>query len=107
MDITPLFSQSLETHSSRPLKANPFDIDSINSFLQEAYRINRHIADLTKYLRSIRAPYLALGPHRPPAPKPPTNPPKGSTQGPVTGDKDSNMTDDERKAIEVEKKDVI
>jgi syntaxin 18 len=107
MDITPLFSQSLESHSSRPLKAHPFDIDSINSFLQEAYRINRHIADLTKYLRSIRAPYLALGTHRSAPSNRATNRPNGSAQGPLHADKDGHMTDDERKAIEVETKDVI
>src|ERR1700753_927702 len=107
MDITPVFSQSLESHSSRPLKAHPFDIDCINSFLQEAYRINRHIEDLTKYLRSIRAPYLALGSHRPAPSNRASNRQNGGAHGPLHGDKDGHMTDDERKAIEVETKDVI
>jgi syntaxin 18 len=67
MDLTPLFNTSLSSHSEtkfKPLRAHPFDIDILNSFLQEAYQIHGHIVDLTRYIRSIRAPYLALGPHR-------------------------------------------
>jgi syntaxin 18 len=64
MDITPLLSQSLSSKSASPLKAHPFELSTLNSFLQEAYRINGHITELTRYLRTIRAPYLALGTHR-------------------------------------------
>jgi syntaxin 18 len=104
MDITPLLAQSLSSHSSRPLLAHPFDIDTLNSFLQEAYRINRHISELTKYLRSIRAPYLALGPHRPAPSSRATGRVNG---GPAHASKDGRMTDDERKAVEQETKELI
>jgi len=64
MDITTLFSKCLPADSP-PLKDHAIELSTLNAFLQEAYRINRHISDLTKYLRSIRAPYLALGTHNP------------------------------------------
>ncbi|KAF2663930.1 hypothetical protein BT63DRAFT_430177 [Microthyrium microscopicum] len=60
MDITPLFSTVLSQTTSPPLQAHPFDLPSLTTFLQEAYRINTHISSLAHYLRSIRAPYLAL-----------------------------------------------
>jgi syntaxin 18 len=102
MDITPQLSELLAKNGSRPLTAHPFDIELLNSFLQEAYRINRHITQLTQYLRSIRAPYLALGSHRP------TNTSRSQDKhAQANGDKESRMTDDERKAVEEESKDLI
>jgi syntaxin 18 len=102
MDITPQLSELLAKNGSRPLIAHPFDIEVLNSFLQEAYRINRHITELTQYLRSVRAPYLALGSHRP------TNTNWSQDKhAQAKGDKESRMTDDERRTIEEETKDLI
>jgi syntaxin 18 len=102
MEITPLLSQSLANHNSPPLKAHPFDLDSLNSFLKEAYSINRALTNLTAYLRSIRAPYLALSSHRPaPASRPTAN---GAAQ---KTDKEVRMTDVQREAVEHETKDLL
>lgn len=41
MDLTPIFNESLRAHDARPVQSHEFDIDNIDSFLREAYRIVR------------------------------------------------------------------
>ena len=60
MDITPLFRQLLASRGAPPRPPPPHDPARLNAFLQEAYRIHGHVADLARYLRRVRAPYLAL-----------------------------------------------
>lgn len=105
MDITSIFSQAVASHNSRPLKPHHFDIDSINAFLKEAYSINSRIIDLTKYLRSIRAPYLTLGTHRPNASTRFNNRSEGPRNN--LSEKDGNLTDGDRRAIEEDTKQLL
>jgi hypothetical protein len=58
-DITPDFNVCLKQHNSQPVLKREYDLNKINSFLQEAYAINARIADLTRHLRSIRPAYLS------------------------------------------------
>jgi syntaxin 18 len=98
MDITATFASSLSSHkSASKLTTHAFDLAALNSFLQEAYRINAHISDLTRYLRSIRAPYLALGSHRP---TPAAKYAKTKTNGTLN----QAMSDADRKRIETDTK---
>jgi syntaxin 18 len=106
MDLTSTFSQLLASHNSRPLQSHPFDVNSINAFLQEAYSINTRIIELTKYLRSIRAPYLALETHRPNAASRFASRRDGQRNG-TTSEKDGNLTDGDRKAIEEDTKQLL
>ena len=62
-DITPDFNLCLKQHSAQPVLKKEFDVERINSFLQEAYSINARIADLTRELRSIRPQYLSTAQH--------------------------------------------
>jgi syntaxin 18 len=101
MDITATFASSLSSHkSASKLTTHAFDLAALNSFLQEAYRINTHISDLTRYLRSIRAPYLALGSHRP---TPAAKHAKTKTNGTLN----QAMSDADRKRIETDTKTLL
>ncbi|KAJ9669761.1 hypothetical protein H2201_000146 [Coniosporium apollinis] len=59
MDITPVFNEILRKHGAPPVQRRPFRPEDLDSFLQEAYRINTHITELTNHLRAIRQPYLS------------------------------------------------
>jgi syntaxin 18 len=85
MDLTPLFATVLSSTSSKTLSAHPFDVDTLDAFLQQgkwsllqatltgaplqrlltstAYSINRSMNDIARYLHRIRKPYLALNQH--------------------------------------------
>lgn len=39
MDISPVFNDALVRHKGAPLHAHPFDLERLDQFLQEAYRI--------------------------------------------------------------------
>lgn len=41
MDLTPIFNESLRAHDARLIQPQRFDIDNVDSFLKEAYRIVR------------------------------------------------------------------
>ncbi|TKA47372.1 hypothetical protein B0A49_11998 [Cryomyces minteri] len=64
-DLGPVFSDALQQHNAPSLKPHRYNLDDIDEFLKEAYRINKHIAELTSYLRSIRQSYLAINSHQP------------------------------------------
>jgi syntaxin 18 len=101
MDITAIFASSLSSHkSASKLTTHAFDLAALNSFLQEAYRINAHITDLTRYLRSIRAPYLALGSHRP-------TPAAKHARTKTNGSLSQAMSDADRKRIETDTKTLL
>ncbi|KAK7733443.1 hypothetical protein SLS57_000458 [Botryosphaeria dothidea] len=59
MDLTPVFNEALRQHDRPPTKPHDFDLDSVEEFLKEAYRINKHISELNQYLHSIRQSYLS------------------------------------------------
>jgi syntaxin 18 len=60
MNIISQFNDCLATAGSPPIQPFVFNLQAINEFLQEAYRIHSHISELTAYLRTIRSPYLSL-----------------------------------------------
>ncbi|KAF1982611.1 hypothetical protein K402DRAFT_339982 [Aulographum hederae CBS 113979] len=70
MDLTPTFSDLLVSHNGTALRRFVFQIEDLNEFLKEAYRINAHITELSSYLHRIRAPYLSTT--RPSARRKPT-----------------------------------
>ncbi|KAK5686549.1 hypothetical protein LTS10_002669 [Elasticomyces elasticus] len=58
-DITPDFNVCLKSKGAQVVLKKDFDVERINSFLQEAYKINAGIADLTRELRLKRPSYLS------------------------------------------------
>lgn len=61
-DITADFNVCLKKHDAQPVLHRDYNIERIDSFLQEAYSINARIADLTRTLRSTRPAYLSTAP---------------------------------------------
>jgi syntaxin 18 len=61
-DRTADFNACLQKHNAQPVTHHAYNIERINSFLQEAYSINARIADLTHTLRSTRPAYLSTAP---------------------------------------------
>ncbi|KAF2201546.1 hypothetical protein GQ43DRAFT_463085 [Delitschia confertaspora ATCC 74209] len=59
MDLSPVFNEVLRKHDACPVEKPAFRVQDLDEFLKEAYRIRTHIADLHKYLRSIRQSYLS------------------------------------------------
>ncbi|KAI0482168.1 snare-complex protein syntaxin-18 N-terminus-domain-containing protein [Xylariaceae sp. FL0804] len=57
-DITPVFNGFLKQHEAPPARRS-FNVDSLDDFLKEAYRINSHITSLHADLRNIRQSYLS------------------------------------------------
>ncbi|KAF2098848.1 snare protein [Rhizodiscina lignyota] len=61
MDITPqYYDLCRQVRPGIQLKLYTFNVDTLNEFLKEAYRINTHISELVTYLRRIRPAYLSL-----------------------------------------------
>ncbi|KAF7503148.1 hypothetical protein GJ744_004290 [Endocarpon pusillum] len=66
-NITPVVSFLLTTeHTAAPIQEHVHSPDRLDTFLQEAYRINSHISSLLLYLRQIRQPYLSTSTAPPP-----------------------------------------
>ena len=62
-DLTGPLSDILVQKHSAPAISPPGDYTSkLDSFLHEAYQINRSISSLLGYLRNIRTPYLSTAP---------------------------------------------
>ncbi|OJD36389.1 t-snare protein [Diplodia corticola] len=59
MDLSPTFNEALHRHNKPPIQPHAFDLDGVEAFMKEAYRINKHISELNQYLRSIRQSYLS------------------------------------------------
>jgi hypothetical protein len=112
MDITPVFRTLLAAHGGPPPPPPPpHDPSRLNSFLQEAYRIHGHVAGLARYLRAVRAPYLALPSshhhhHRHPRPATQHAPPGKKSASAANGaapappEPAAALTDADRAAIE-------
>ena len=96
-DITPDFNICLKQRNAQPVLKREYDLDKINSFLQEAYSINARIADLTRELRSIRPAYLS------------TAQPSRRRQLADSGDnkRTKQLTNGERDAIDAESKQLL
>ncbi|GME24052.1 Snare protein syntaxin 18 ufe1 protein [Neofusicoccum parvum] len=104
MDVTPIFNDALRRHDKAPTRPHVFDLDSVEAFLKEAYRINKHIAELNQYLHSIRQSYLS-------AAQPPrrrqlarTN---SSTSIPRSEKERKYLTDAQREQIDAETKQLL
>ncbi|KAF9636927.1 putative snare protein syntaxin 18 ufe1 protein [Lasiodiplodia theobromae] len=59
MDLSTAFNEALRRHDKPPIKPHAFDLDGVEAFVKEAYRINKHISELNQYLHSIRQSYLS------------------------------------------------
>ncbi|KAF2171670.1 hypothetical protein M409DRAFT_63296 [Zasmidium cellare ATCC 36951] len=92
-DITPDFNSSLKEKGAQPVVKKDYDIQTINSFLQEAYNINARIADLTCELRSIRPAYLSAA-----------QPSRRRQIGSESNDRARPLSDSERDAIDAQSK---
>ncbi|KAK4936696.1 syntaxin ufe1 [Elasticomyces elasticus] len=58
-----LSSVLIEKHSSKSVIGRKRDLsDNLDSFLKEAYNINKSISSLLRYLRALRTPYLSTAP---------------------------------------------
>jgi syntaxin 18 len=111
MDITPLFRQLLASRGAPPRPPPPHDPARLNAFLQEAYRIHGHVADLARYLRHVRAPYLALPAPSRRRPPPPAAAAPGRKGAPAAGlpapPAGAALTDADRAAIEESTKQLL
>ncbi|SMQ50981.1 unnamed protein product [Zymoseptoria tritici ST99CH_1A5] len=88
-DITPDFNLCLQKHNVPPILHKDYNLQTLNSFLQEAYSINARITDLHRELLSIRPAYLsAVQPSRRRLPANAANQ-KHAHQSLTTGDRDS------------------
>ncbi|KAF2719498.1 hypothetical protein K431DRAFT_286621 [Polychaeton citri CBS 116435] len=61
-DITPTLNICLQQKGASTILHKEYDINQINSFLQEAYNINARLTELTQELRAIRPSYLSTAP---------------------------------------------
>jgi syntaxin 18 len=96
-DITPDFNICLKQHNAPPVLKREYDLDKINSFLQEAYSINARIADLTRELRIIRPAYLSTAqPSR-----------RKHLSGSGDNKRTKQLTNGERDAIDAESKQLL
>jgi syntaxin 18 len=99
-DLTPDFNICLKEKEAQPVVRKTYDLDRINTFLQEAYSINARIADLTRELRSIRPSYLSTAP-----------PARRRTQNASGQDAHEQskrpLTDNEREAIDAQSKQLL
>ncbi|KAK4499135.1 hypothetical protein PRZ48_009647 [Zasmidium cellare] len=92
-DITPDFNLCLKEKGAQLVVKKDYDIEAINSFLQEAYNINSRIADLTRELRSIRPAYLSAA-----------QPSRRRQIGNEPHDRARPLSDSERDAIDAQSK---
>ncbi|KAK5163912.1 uncharacterized protein LTR77_010307 [Saxophila tyrrhenica] len=96
-DITPTFSTCLKDKGAKPILPTQYDLNKINTFLQEAHSINARIADLTRELRSIRPAYLSTAP-----------PTRRRNQAHESHDQSRRpLTDSEREAIDAQSKQLL
>lgn len=96
-DITPIFNDALKSKNSPEVVSRKLDLQKIEEFLKEAYRINEYITSLTAYLRSIRQSYLST-----------TKPPRLPTAGTSTSTpKWQPLTNLQRDQIDAETKRIL
>ncbi|CAK7264639.1 hypothetical protein SEPCBS119000_001100 [Sporothrix epigloea] len=63
-DLTPIFNQLLKGKEGTSTRKARFDVQQTKGFLKEAYRINEHIATLSRQLADVRQAYLSTAPPR-------------------------------------------
>ncbi|EME44076.1 hypothetical protein DOTSEDRAFT_172080 [Dothistroma septosporum NZE10] len=99
-DITPDFNIWLKAKEVQPILRKEYDLNAINTFLQEAYSIvrdhNARITDLTRELRSIRPSYLST-----------SQPSRRRQIGFDNQDRARPLTDNERDAIDAQSKSLL
>jgi hypothetical protein len=98
-DVTPDLNICLKDKGAQPVLKQEYDLNRINTFLQEAYSINARIADLTRELRSIRPAYLSTAP-------PPRRRVTSSGHDPHETSR-RPLTDSEREAIDAQSKQLL
>lgn len=57
-DLTPIFNEFVKAHEAAPTRKS-FNVDKVDEFLKEAYKINANIVSLHTQLRNIRQRYLS------------------------------------------------
>ncbi|RVX74559.1 hypothetical protein B0A52_01685 [Exophiala mesophila] len=101
---TQLSTILIERHSAKPLAGEEYSSTAVlDSFLKEAYQINRSITTLLSYLRAIRTPYLSSAPAPPPSRRPQSVKSALVPTGPVP----EHLTDTQREAIDGETSSVL
>lgn len=95
-DITAEFNGCLKKHEANPVRHHHYNIERIDSFLQEAYSINARIADLTRTLRSTRPAYLSTAP-----------PTRRRQNAPQQHDHSKPLTKEEREAFDAQSKKLL
>ncbi|KAK4552328.1 hypothetical protein LTR86_010499 [Recurvomyces mirabilis] len=98
-DITPDLNLCLKEKRARLVLRRDYDVQHINTFLQEAYSINARITDLTRELRTIRPAYLSTAPS--------SRRRKLSSGGHGQHDRAHPLTNGERDAIDAQSKQLL
>jgi hypothetical protein len=99
-DRTADFNACLQKRNAQPVTHHAYNIERINSFLQEAYSINARIADLTHTLRSTRPAYLSTAP-------PTRRRQNASAQQHQQHDHSRPLTHEEREAFDAQSKKLL
>ncbi|KAF2774570.1 snare-complex protein syntaxin-18 [Teratosphaeria nubilosa] len=97
MEVTPDFNICLTHKGAQPCIRQPYDINRINTFLQEAHTLHSRIADLTRELRALRPSYLSTA-----APGSRRNAQNGRN-----GSREKVLTEKEKDAIDAQSKHLI
>lgn len=106
MDLTPLFNDALSKHNAPVIPSGRKPPPPSDEFLKEAYKIESHISNLTRFLLSIRQSYLSTA--RAPLPGRIRRTNSGSSIASFEGSGERRyLTDKERDAIDAEAKTVI
>ncbi|KAI5366361.1 Putative SNARE-complex protein Syntaxin-18 [Septoria linicola] len=95
-DITADFNVCLKSKAAEPVLRKTYDLQTINSFLQEAYSIYARISDLNRELRTIRPAYLSAA-----------QPSRRRHIGGDSSDRARPLTDAERDAIDAQSKQLL
>lgn len=95
-NITADFNVHLKNRNANPVTHHTYNIERIDSFLQEAYSINARIADLTQTLRSTRPAYLSTA-----------HPARRRQNGPQHHDHSKPLTKEEREAFDAQSKKLL
>ncbi|KAF2835988.1 hypothetical protein M501DRAFT_1007514 [Patellaria atrata CBS 101060] len=104
MDLVPVFNEVLRKYNASPIEPSIFRLQDLNEFLKEAYRIHKHIAELTTYLRSIRQSYLSI---TPPSRRKNISRTDSSKSQLPTPDASKHLTDTQRTQIDAEAKQLL
>ena len=102
-----LSSILIQKHSSQSTLGHHADLSAnLDSFLNEAYQINRSISALLKYLRAVRSPYLSTAPLPRPKRAVSSDYPR-SKSSLQSRDVPEHLNDSQREAIDTETSSVL